>query len=227
MESWHFCWNSWHLTSWWTPILTQSALDSACKERICPTFTSEDMHRCFLVQENNTRSVMSPYSLSDLGGNWKCETQKIRSEQGFSSWTWKHWFKTPGWNIGNRLNGHDFEQAPGVGGGQGKPDVLQSTGSQRVGHDWATGVNWTGGGHALTLALDWMVSYVGALTSRISKWKHVGVKAVHFKGDYTKTRSLGWIPIWYDWWSYQKRKSGHIYTQRRQHKETQGGDDRR
>ena len=74
-----------HLTSLWAPILTQSALDSACKERICPTFTSEDMHKRFLVQENNTRSVMSPYSLSDLGGNWKCETQKIRSEQGFSS----------------------------------------------------------------------------------------------------------------------------------------------
>ena len=26
----------------------------------------------------------------------------------------------------------------------GKPDVLQSTGSQRVGHNWATELNWTG-----------------------------------------------------------------------------------
>ena len=64
------------------------------------------------------------------------------------------------------------------------------------------------------LVLDWTVSYVGVLTSRISEWKHVWVKAVHFKGNYIKTRSLWWIPIWYDWWSYQKRKSGHIYTQR-------------
>ena len=29
---------------------------------------------------------------------------------------------------------HNFEQAPGVGEGQGKSSMLQSTGSQRVGH---------------------------------------------------------------------------------------------
>ena len=32
-----------------------------------------------------------------------------------------------------QLNGYEFEQTPGDG--EGKPDVLQSTGSQRVGHD--------------------------------------------------------------------------------------------
>ena len=32
----------------------------------------------------------------------------------------------------HRLNGHEFEQAPGVGDGQGS--VLQSMGLQRVGH---------------------------------------------------------------------------------------------
>ena len=38
-----------------------------------------------------------------------------------------------GWHY--RLNGHDFEQAPGDG--EGKPGVLRSMGSQRVGHYWA------------------------------------------------------------------------------------------
>ena len=38
-----------------------------------------------------------------------------------------------GWH--HRVNGHEFEQAPGDGGGQGEPDVLQSLGSQRVGYD--------------------------------------------------------------------------------------------
>ena len=38
-----------------------------------------------------------------------------------------------GWH--HRLNGHEFEQAPGVGYGQGKPGVLQSMGLQRVGND--------------------------------------------------------------------------------------------
>ena len=41
-----------------------------------------------------------------------------------------------GWH--HQLNGHEFEQAPGVGKGQGKPGVLQSVGSQRVRHDWVT-----------------------------------------------------------------------------------------
>ena len=41
------------------------------------------------------------------------------------------------------LNRHEFEQAPVVGDGQGrKPGMLQSLGWQRVGHDWATELNW-------------------------------------------------------------------------------------
>ena len=35
----------------------------------------------------------------------------------------------------HRLNGHEFEQTPGDGLGQGKPGMLQFIWSQRVGHD--------------------------------------------------------------------------------------------
>ena len=38
-----------------------------------------------------------------------------------------------GWH--HRLNGHEFEQAPGVGDGQGGLALLQSMESQRVGQD--------------------------------------------------------------------------------------------
>ena len=39
-----------------------------------------------------------------------------------------------GWH--HQLNGHEFGWTPGVGDGQdGRPYVLQSMGSQRVGHD--------------------------------------------------------------------------------------------
>ena len=38
-----------------------------------------------------------------------------------------------GWH--HRLNGYEFEQAPGVGDRQGEPGMLQSMGSQRVEHD--------------------------------------------------------------------------------------------
>ena len=44
-----------------------------------------------------------------------------------------------GWH--HRLNGHEYEQALGVGYGQGKPGVLQSMGSQRFGHDCMTELN--------------------------------------------------------------------------------------
>ena len=38
----------------------------------------------------------------------------------------------------HQLNGHECEQTLGDGEGQGKPGVLQSMGSQRVGHDLVT-----------------------------------------------------------------------------------------
>ena len=41
-----------------------------------------------------------------------------------------------GWH--HRLNGHEFEQAPGVGGWTGKPGILQSMGSQNIEDDWVT-----------------------------------------------------------------------------------------
>ena len=46
-----------------------------------------------------------------------------------------------GWH--HQLDGHEFEQAPGVGGWTGKPGVLQSVGLQIVGHDQATELHWT------------------------------------------------------------------------------------
>ena len=47
--------------------------------------------------------------------------------------------ETVGWH--RRLNGYEFEQAPGVGDGTGKPSMLQSMGSQRVGHNCAAELN--------------------------------------------------------------------------------------
>ena len=38
----------------------------------------------------------------------------------------------------HQLSEHEFEQTLGDSGGQRSPIVLQSTGSQRVGHDLAT-----------------------------------------------------------------------------------------
>ena len=45
-----------------------------------------------------------------------------------------------GWH--HRLNGYEFEQALRSWWWTGRPGVLQSMGLQRVGHDWATELNW-------------------------------------------------------------------------------------
>ena len=47
--------------------------------------------------------------------------------------------KMVGWH--HQLDGHEFEQAPEVADGQ-KSGMLQSMGSQRVRHNWATKLNW-------------------------------------------------------------------------------------
>ena len=62
---------------------------------------------------------------------WKIEGRKRRGQQD----------EMVGWH--HRLYGHEFELAPGVGDGTGKPGMLQFMGSQRVRHDWATELNWT------------------------------------------------------------------------------------
>ena len=45
-----------------------------------------------------------------------------------------------GW-IYHQLDGHEFEQAPGVGHGQGSLACYSPWG-HRVRHDWATELNW-------------------------------------------------------------------------------------
>ena len=77
---------------------------------------------------------------------------------------WHHW-----------LNGHEFEQAPGVGD-TGKPGKLQSMGLQRVRHNWVTELNWYSGGD------EWILE---TRSGRQSAWNY-GWKLV--------TLHSGWWP---------------------------------
>ena len=45
-----------------------------------------------------------------------------------------------GWH--QKINGHEFEQALGVGDGQGSLVCYSPWGPQRVGHNWVTEMNW-------------------------------------------------------------------------------------
>ena len=64
----------------------------------------------------------------DAGRDWEQE-EKGTTEDEMAGWH-------------HRLNGREFEWTPGVGDGQGGLVCCDSWG-RRVGHDWATELNWT------------------------------------------------------------------------------------
>ena len=64
----------------------------------------------------------------DAGKDWRQEEKGTTENEMVG---WHHW-----------LDGHECGQASGVWW-TGKPGMLRSMGSQRVGHNWATELNWT------------------------------------------------------------------------------------
>ena len=64
---------------------------------------------------------------SDAGWDWGRE-EKGTTEDEMAGWH-------------HRLDGYESEWTPGVGAG--RPGMLWFLGSQRVGHDWASELNWT------------------------------------------------------------------------------------
>ena len=64
----------------------------------------------------------------DAGKDWRQEEKGMTEDE------------MVGWH--HQLYGHEFEQAPGVGDGQGGLACFSPWGSQRVRHDWATELNW-------------------------------------------------------------------------------------
>ena len=64
----------------------------------------------------------------DAGKDWRQEEKGMREEEMVGC---HHW-----------LEGHRVWASSGSWWWTGKPGMLQSMGSQRVGHDWATKLNW-------------------------------------------------------------------------------------
>ena len=135
------CEESWVLKNWcfWTVVLEktlESPLD--CKE-IQPVYPKGDQSWIFIGRTDalaETPILWSPDAKNwliwkdpDAGKDWRQE-EKGTTEDAMVGW--HHW-----------LSGHEFEEALGVGDGQGSlACFMQSVGSQRDGHDWATELNW-------------------------------------------------------------------------------------
>ena len=66
----------------------------------------------------------------DAGEDWRQEEKETIEDE------------IVGWH--HQLDGHEFEQAPGVSDRQGSLVCCRppSMGSQRIGHDWETELNW-------------------------------------------------------------------------------------
>ena len=75
-----------------------------------------------------------------LGKDWRQE-EKEMTEDAMVGWY-------------HPLNGHEFEQAPGVGDGQGSLVWCSPRGLQRVRRDWVTELNW-GEANILSHLLSW------------------------------------------------------------------------
>ena len=130
---------SWVPKNWcfWTVVLEktlESPLD--CKE-IKPAHPKGNQSWIFLGRTDAEAEILILWPPDvknwllgkdpDAGNDWRQEEKGMTEDE------------MVGWH--HLLDGHKFEQTSGVWWWTGKPDMLQFTGSQRVGHDWATELN--------------------------------------------------------------------------------------
>ena len=135
------CEEGWMLKNWlFLTVVLEKTLESPldCKE-IQPVHSEGDQPWDFIGGNDakaETPVLWPPHVKSwligkdsDAGRDWGQE-EKGTTEDEMAGWP--HW-----------LHGHESEWTPGVGEGQGGLACSDSWGSQRVGHDWATELNWT------------------------------------------------------------------------------------
>ena len=134
------CEESWAPKNWsfWTVVLEktlESPLD--CKE-MQPVHSKGDQAWDFFGRNDakaETLVLWPPHAKSwligkdsDAGRDWG-QKEKGTTEDEMAGWH-------------HRLDGRASEWTPGVGDGQGGLACCDSWGLQRVGHDWATQLNW-------------------------------------------------------------------------------------
>ena len=134
------CEESWVPKNWcfWTVVLEktlESPLD--CKE-IKLVYPKGNQSWIFIERTDAKAEtpILWPHDVKswliwkdpDAGKDWRQE-QKGMTENEMVGWH-------------HQLNIYEFEQTLGDREGQGRPGMLQSMGSQRPGHDWASELIW-------------------------------------------------------------------------------------
>ena len=131
---------SWAPKNWcfWTVVLektVESPLD--CKE-IQPVHSKGDQSWVFIGRtdvEAETPVLWLPDAKSQLIGKDPDAGKDCRQEEKGTTED-----EMIGWH--HRLNGHGFGVDSGSWWWTGRPGILQVMGLQRVGHNWATELNW-------------------------------------------------------------------------------------
>ena len=162
---------SWVPKNWrfWTVVLEKTlASPLACKE-IQPVHSKGDHSLVFIGRtdvEVETPILWPPDVKSwligkdlDAGRDWG-QKEKVRQRMRWlggitTRWTWV-WVNSGSWWW------------------TGRPGVLWSMGSQRVGHDWATELNWVGETCILSHKKEWSIAACnqeGELWKYYAKWK--------------------------------------------------------
>ena len=136
---------SWAPKNWffWTVVLEKTIESPLDYKEIQPVHHKGNQSWIFTGRTGAEAPILWPPDVKnwliwkdpDAGKDWKWE-EKGTTEDEMVGWHHRH-------------NGHEFEEVPGFGDGQGSLSwtsmdcVLQSMGSQRVRYDWATELNWT------------------------------------------------------------------------------------
>jgi len=134
------CEKSWVLKNWcfWTVVL-EKTLESPLDCKIQPVHSKGDQSWVFIGRidaKAETPILWLPHVKSwligkdsDAGRDWGQDKGMTEDEMA-------------GWH--HRLDGYELEWTLGVGDGQGGlACCVWFMGSQRVGHDWMTELNWT------------------------------------------------------------------------------------
>ena len=124
---------SWALKNWcfWTVVLEKTLVSPLdCKE-IKPVNPKENQSWIFIGRTDveAEAAILWPLDANnwlirkdpDAGKDWTQEEKGTIEDELVG---WHHWF-----------NGHEFEQAPGIGDGQGSLACCSPWGCKRVGHD--------------------------------------------------------------------------------------------
>ena len=134
------CEEGWAPKIWcfWTVVLEKTLEGPLDCNKIQPVHSDGDQPWDFFGRndaEAETLVLWPPHVMSWLIGKDSDAGKDCRQEEKGTTED-----EMVGWI--HQLDGHELEQALGVGVGQGSLAWFSPWGSQRVGHDWTTQLNW-------------------------------------------------------------------------------------